>query len=122
MTNMNIRGRQQANVTKRSRIGGKNWAEHERHYQRMYREATYYSSGRDWPDYAPAYRYGFEHHDRYRGRRFEEVESELERDWIAGRGESRLVWTEARGAVRDIWQRIDQEAAGKYPSAAYRKQ
>ena len=35
------------------------------HFQSIYRDATYYSTGRDWSDYAPAYRYGreaFEHH------------------------------------------------------------
>lgn len=88
------------------------WSRQERYFQRTYREASYYSSGRDWSDYQPAYRYGYDNYPRYRGRHFEEVESLLERHWAASRDQSRLAWTEARGAVRDIWQRIEQALPG----------
>jgi len=119
---MNIGGRQQANAAKQTRSARRDWPEHEQYFLRTYREATYYSSGRGWLDYAPAYRYGFVHYGRYRGRRFEEVEVQLENDWVAGRGESRLAWAEARGAVRDIWQRLDQDAPGEQHQAFGRKQ
>lgn len=89
------------------------WTEHEAHYLRTFRDAPYYSSGRSWMDYAPAYRYGFEHFVSSPGRHFEEVEVELERDWETGRATSRLAWAEARGAVRDIWRRLEQNHSGE---------
>ena len=36
--------------------------EYREHFHREFRFAPYYSAGREWPDYEPAYRYGY---DRY---------------------------------------------------------
>lgn len=73
-------------------------------FRNRFREASYYSTGRDWDDYAPAYRYGEVACMRYLGKRFEEVEHALEQRWPVAKASSRLVWVEARGAVRDAWQ------------------
>ena len=110
--NLNVGGR--ASSAPADAPAGSDWVEHETHYRRAYREAPYYSSGRGWSDYAPAYRYGYDSFGRYHGRHFEEVESQLERDWAIGRAESRLAWAEARGAVRDIWRRIGQDKPGDH--------
>lgn len=75
-----------------------------RHFQATYRDAAYYSSGRDWSDYAPAYRYGREAFERHRDAHFEQIEDMLARNWEQAKPPSRLVWAEARGAVRDAWQ------------------
>lgn len=82
------------------------------HFEREYRNAPYYDAERDWNDYGPAYRYGYDTHGRYRGRDFDEVEADLERDWTSTRGESRLGWTEARGAVRDGWHHLEHAVPG----------
>lgn len=95
---------------------------YEEHFRRIYREAVYYSTGRGWPDYAPAYRYGYENYGRFGGRRFEDVEAQLEHDWDAGRGESRLVWAEAKGAIRDIWQLIGLDINGERGRPTDRRQ
>jgi hypothetical protein len=57
--------------------------------------------------YRPAYRYGWESRARLQGRRWDEVERDLEKGWRENRGTSRLGWTDARQAARDAWQRID---------------
>jgi hypothetical protein len=57
--------------------------------------------------YRPAYRYGWESRTRHEGRRWDEVERELERGWRENRGTSRLGWGDARLAARDAWQRVD---------------
>ncbi len=98
------------------------WVEYEQHFRRIYREAVYYSTGRGWPDYAPAYRYGYEHYGRFGGRHFEEVEAQLEREWDAGRAESRLAWAEARGAIRDIWHLLGQDVGGERDRLGDRRQ
>ena len=82
-------------------------AHEENHYKAIYRDADYYSSGRDWNDYAPAYHYGHAARAEHRGQRFDDVEAELAADWESRKAESRLLWAEARGAVRDAWQHFD---------------
>lgn len=84
----------------------------ETHYRFRYRDAPYYSTGREWKDYAPAYRYGHEAHVAHCGRSFAEVEQELARQWERVKDGSRLAWAEARGAVRDAWRRLDAARPG----------
>jgi hypothetical protein len=52
---------------------------------------------------------------KHRGRRFEEVEPELSREWITVRGESGLEWTDARNAARDAWNRLGDSAERVLP-------
>jgi hypothetical protein len=81
-------------------------------YQSVFRDASYVSSGRNWLDYAPAYRYGHATRARHRGRRFEDVEAELARNWDKAKADSRLLWPEARGAVHDAWRRAGADLRG----------
>lgn len=82
--------------------------------ERLYRDvfvcAPYYSSGRTWDDYAPAYRYGFQRGARIADLDFEDAEAELAHGWAEAGGRSRLVWAEARGAVRDAWRQASRQA------------
>lgn len=82
------------------------------YFEANYRNVPYYSSGRDWSDYQPAYQYGYDTYGTYRGQRFDDVESQLERDWDASRARSRLEWAEARDAVRDGWHHIERRMPG----------
>lgn len=81
-------------------------------YRRDYRDTSYYSAGRTWSDYAPAYRYGHRQWAARAGIAFEQAAPALERDWIAARGASRLNWIEARPAVMAAWLDADVLAAG----------
>lgn len=85
---------------------------YEAHFERQYRDTPYYSTGREWSDYQPAYRYGYDTYGRYRGQRFEDVEDSLGRDWEQARADSRLSWAEARDAVRDGWHHIERALPG----------
>jgi len=84
------------------------------HFRNTYRDTSYYNSSREWDDYAPAYQYGYDTYGRYRGQRFDDVESDLERDWDTMRGNSRLAWSEARNAVRDGWHHIERTLPGDF--------
>jgi hypothetical protein len=80
------------------------------------REHAYWSenfSGRDYVekgssfnDYGPAYDYGVDARGQYPGRGFDDVESDLSRDWSTRRGTSSLSWERAKHAARDAWNRI----------------
>jgi hypothetical protein len=63
-------------------------------------------------DYAPAYRYGWESRSRYQGRKFDEVDNDLSRDWETNKGSSRLDWDRAKLATRDAWHRVEERIPG----------
>jgi len=87
----------------------------EAHYRAIFRDAPYYSTGRNWRDYAPAYRYGHLARDAHPDARFEQVEPELAREWQRCRADSRLLWTEARGAVHEAWRHHDDAVVRPTP-------
>lgn len=82
------------------------------HFQTQYKSAPYYTSGREWSDYEPAYKYGYETYGQYRGKKFDDIEGDLERNWDNTRANSRLAWNEARDAVRDGWHHIERAMPG----------
>jgi hypothetical protein len=69
--------------------------------------ASYHVSDCGWNDYHPAYRLGFGAYFRYRGRRFDEVVFDLVRNWESIKGNSRLSWNQAKHAVRDGWEFVE---------------
>jgi len=58
--------------------------------------------------FRPAYRYGIEHASRHEGKRFEDVEPELQANWASYAGDSDVEWDRARNAARDAWDRTIQ--------------
>jgi uncharacterized protein (TIGR02271 family) len=78
-------------------------------YEPMFRqhfETTYSAPGYNYTTYQPAYRYGYElaSSDRYRGRRWEEIEAEARRDWEARHRDS--AWEDFKEAVRQGWATV----------------
>ncbi|MBR9988364.1 MAG: hypothetical protein KFH98_01350 [Gemmatimonadetes bacterium] len=76
-----------------------------------FRKRPYADETLSYDHYRPAYRYGWESRTRLTGRRWDEVERDLERGWRENRGESRLGWGDAKLAARDAWQRIERRLA-----------
>jgi hypothetical protein len=93
-------------------IGGRVAAENlnpedeDAYWRENYYKLDYVLPGDRYEDYEPAYRYGRDARLRYPGQTFEEIESELERDWETTKGQSRLAWDRARRPTRDAWDRI----------------
>lgn len=77
-----------------------------------YSTRPYVTSGSSYDDYAPAYRYGADSYSRYPGRSFDDVESDLSRDWASARGKSSLEWEHAKHATRDAWHRVERALPG----------
>jgi hypothetical protein len=65
-----------------------------------------YAANSSYKQFGPAYRYGWESYAQHNGKRFDDVESDLERDWDNSRGESPLAWSNAKHATRDAWDRV----------------
>jgi hypothetical protein len=77
-----------------------------------YANRPYASTDTSYSEYAPAYRYGWESRGKYAGRRFEEVESDLEQGWEKAKAQSKLAWSKAKVAVRDAWNRVEEALPG----------
>lgn len=83
------------------------WNAEDTYWQTNYRTRPYASSGSyEYDYYRPGYRYGYDAATRYQGRRWEEVESELERDWDRYEHRGQSTWQQMKDAVRDAWDRI----------------
>ena len=89
-----------------------NPTEYHDHFKTEYKNTPYYTAGREWNDYEPAYQYGYDTYGQYRGQRFEDVETDLERNWDKTRAKSNLEWNEAKQAVRDGWHHIERTLPG----------
>lgn len=78
----------------------------ETYWRENYASRLYVPEGASREDFASAYRYGWESHDRHPSKSFDDVEVDLERDWDQQRGASRLAWADAKPAARDGWDRV----------------
>lgn len=76
------------------------------YWREQYERQAYVPSGASYDDYGPAYAYGVAAYERFPGRTFDELESDLSRDWPQQRGPSKLEWEHARQASRDAWERV----------------
>ncbi len=75
---------------------------------RSHFSSTYGSSGASYDDYKPAYSYGSEsaRSDKYRGRKWDEVETDLRSDWNTRYGSTGSTWEKMKAAVRRGWDRM----------------
>ena len=99
-------------------IAGKSKADpavEDTYWRDNYGARPYVESGAKFDDYSPAYRQGVEAHTRYPDRHFDEIESDLGRDWSASRGGSALEWEKAKHATRDAWTRVKDTAERAIP-------
>lgn len=83
-----------------------------RHFADGFTRSRHFGSGREWTDYEPAYQYGFDSYERYRGRDFDEVQGELAQGWNTTHRGSRLGWNEAKDAVREGWHYLERTRSG----------
>ena len=77
------------------------------YWNKTFKDRPYYKPGKEYSDYEPAYRLGWESAKRpeYEGKEFDEVEPELQGSWKNERGPADP-WTDAREATRDAWLRV----------------
>ena len=77
-----------------------------------YRTRPYVGADETYETYQPAYKYGWESRNKFQGRKFDEVESDLARGWDKTRGTSSLTWDRAKLATRDAWHRVEDNLPG----------
>ena len=84
------------------------------YWRENYMNRPYYVSGESYDIYQPAYRYGWESYPKYRGRAFDEVESDLQRGWENTKDAASLSWDRAKNATRDAWHRVERALPGDF--------
>jgi hypothetical protein len=89
-------------------------------YYRKHWSSNYATSGETYDDYAPAYSYGSEkaRSEDYRGRPWDDFESDLRSDWESRDLTGRSTWEKFKAAVRSGWDRITGDTAS---DSEYRK-
>jgi hypothetical protein len=87
-------------------------------YYHTHYESTYASTGTDFDDVAPAYRYGNEMRssDTYRGREWNDVEHDLKKDWHSkyGTDHELSAWERIKAAVRHGWDKVTGDDDSHY--------
>jgi hypothetical protein len=85
-----------------------NQSEEEAYWKEKYKTRPYYNEGREYDDYALAFHYGWESAAKPEnaGRKFEEIEPELERNWSSYTGSNQSTWQDFKDAIRDAYDRI----------------
>lgn len=78
----------------------------EAYWHEHYAGEPYFDAMYTFEDYLPAFRTGWEGGAKYAGPSFEDVERDLKAEFHWNRGHSRLLWDQARHAVRAAWDRI----------------
>jgi len=91
----------------------------DKYWRENYAKRPYVTTGAGYDTYQPAYKYGWESYGRYRGRKFDEVEPELRRDWEKTKDASRLTWDKAKDATRDAWHRVERAIPGDADKDGY---
>ena len=77
----------------------------ESYWRKHFAAEPYYDPTYAFEDYLPAWRTGWEGIGKYPGRGFEDAERDLQQDFHWNRGQSRLLWEQARDAVRAGFER-----------------
>ena len=90
-----------------------NPAEEDGYWRTSYLRAPYYTAGRTYDDYAPAYRLGYDSWSRYGGT-YDASEGRLANEWETIKGKSRLTWAEAKQASRAAWDRVERAIPGDF--------
>jgi hypothetical protein len=94
-------------------LAGKNVAENlnptdqDAYWRDNFLTRAYAEKGVSYEVYRPAYRTGFEGYARYPGKKYNEVESDLRRDYEKSMEKTSLSWDKARHATRDAWLRVE---------------
>jgi hypothetical protein len=83
------------------------WNDEDSYWRANYNTRPYASSsGRGYDSYQPGYRYGYDAANRYQNRSWNDVESDLERDWNTYQYRGNSTWEQMKDAVRDAWDRM----------------
>ena len=77
-----------------------------------YKNETYAKRDLDYTHYEPAYRTGYTGYGKYAGRKWDDVENNLQHDYEQAKGKSSLAWSDAKHATKAAWHRVERALPG----------
>ncbi len=81
------------------------------YWEENYRNEPYYTEGKDFADYGPAYQMSVARYSP--DSRFEDHEPTMANEWDSLKGSSRLHWEQARAAAKAGWDRLHHRSTVK---------
>ena len=84
----------------------RDWPTEELYWRDNFKRRPYVGSDQDYASYGPAYRFGYEATERYRNKSWNDVESDLRRDWARYEHGGQSTWEQMKSAVKDAWDRM----------------
>ena len=85
---------------------GTDWLSEEQYWRTNWNDRPYVTADRGFDYYKPGYQYGYESANRYRGRDWNDVESDLRSGWDRYEHKGQGTWEHMKDAVRDAWNRV----------------
>ena len=82
------------------------------HWRDNYRSESYVNRDLSYDHYEPAYRTGYTGYGKYAGRKFDDVENDLQRDYEQVKGKSSLAWSDAKHATKAAWHKVERALPG----------
>ena len=82
------------------------WSTEDSYWRSSFSSRPYARADRGYESYQPGYRYGFESANRFRGRQWTDVESDLRSGWDRYEHRASSTWEHVKDAVRDAWDRV----------------
>lgn len=86
------------------------------YWRENYQSRSYVQKNEPYETYQPAYQAGYEGYTRHgsSGKPYDEIEPDLRQDYeVHHAGGSGLSWDQAKHAVRDAWERVENAVPGK---------
>ncbi|MGI8819963.1 MAG: glycine zipper domain-containing protein [Chthoniobacterales bacterium] len=77
-----------------------------------YSKETYAKGGLGYDEYEPAYRTGYTGYGKHAGKKWDDVENDLERDYEQAKGKSSLAWSDAKHATKAAWHKVERALPG----------
>ncbi len=82
------------------------------YWSENHKNRPYVEKDSSYDDYRPAYQYGWESRNQHADKSFDEVETDLGRNWDTAKANSKLSWDKAKHATRDAWDRVVDPLSG----------
>ncbi len=73
---------------------------------------SYAKSDTSYDQYEPAYRTGYTGYGKHAGKKWDDVENDLERDYDKTKGNSSLAWADAKHASKAAWHKVERTLPG----------
>jgi hypothetical protein len=88
------------------------WTRQETWWRENFQNRPYVDTDRGFDFYRPGYRYGYESASLFLGRRWDEVEPELRRNWERWEHRGQSDWDEIVESVKDAWTQATEGEPG----------